>query len=83
MRDEVIMKEKEMKELNKVNEDRLKQQMTQYIEDSKVDRDQEKRERSDVNDFLAQQDVQDVFNNYDKQLQVMFKFYAAQDSKKD
>ena len=42
-----------MAELNKVNEDRLKQQMTQYIEDSKVDRDQEKRERSDVNDFLA------------------------------
>lgn len=71
------MKEKEMKELNKVNEDRLKQQMTQYIEDSKVDRDQEKRERSDVNDFLAQSEVQDVFNNYHKQLQVMFKFYAA------
>jgi hypothetical protein len=42
-----------MAELNKGNEDRLKQQMTQYIEDSKVDRDQEKRERSDVNDFLA------------------------------
>ena len=41
------------------------------------------RERSDVNDFLAQQDVQDVFNNYHKQLQAMFKFYAAQDSKKD
>lgn len=38
-RDEVVLRKEEQEELKKVNEDRLKAQMTQYIEDSKVDRD--------------------------------------------
>ena len=55
--------------------------MEQFIMDSKQDRDKEKVERQQINEFLRQTDVESVFALYDKQLRQMYKFYASQDKK--
>jgi hypothetical protein len=42
--------------------------MNKYIEDTKPDREQEKKERKDVQDFLKRPDVVAVFKTYEKPL---------------
>ena len=69
--------------MEKENQSRLKKSMESYIKDSKQDRDQEKKERKDVTDFLNKPEVLQVFETYKKQLYLIFKFYASQDNKKD
>lgn len=82
-RDDIILRQEEQNKLEKANEARLKEQMSKYIKDTKEDREIEKKERKDIQDFVQRADVQAVFDKYQKQLYLMYKFYAAQDSKKD
>ena len=51
--------------------------MSAYIKNSKKDRDEEKKERKDIEEFLVKADVKNVFETYKKPLEMMFKFYAA------
>lgn len=57
--------------------------MNKYIKDTKPDRELEKKERKDVQDFMQRPDVVQVFRTYEKPLQLMYKFYASQDKKLD
>lgn len=57
--------------------------MSQYIQTTKQEREIEKLERKEVQEFLDQQAVAEVFDTYGRQLYHMFKFYAAQDAQKD
>lgn len=57
--------------------------MQHYIEDTKEDRDVEKQERADIQNFLDAEEVQEVFSKHNRLLFHMFKFYAAQDTQKD
>lgn len=57
--------------------------MSKYIKDTKEDREIEKKERKDIIDFIKKPDVKAVFDQYQKQLFLMYKFYASQDNKKD
>jgi hypothetical protein len=57
--------------------------MSKYIKETKPDRDQEKQERKDVQEFLSRPDVDAVFKAYEKPLSILYKFYASQDQKND
>ena len=57
--------------------------MLEYIKTSKPDRDVEKKERKDVQDFLDSKPVASLFDAYKKPLNQMYKFFAAQDDKKE
>ena len=82
-RDDIILRQEEQKKLEKANEARLKEQMSKYIKDTKEDREIEKKERKDIGDFINKADVKKVFDQYQKQLFLMYTFYASQDTKKD
>jgi hypothetical protein len=82
-RDDVILRQEEQNKLAKANEARLKEQMSKYIKDTKEDREIEKKERKDIGEFVERADVKSVFDKYQKQLFLMYKFYASQDNKKD
>jgi len=69
--------------MEKDNEERLKNEMVKYIEGSKQDREVEKQERIDVAKFLEREDIKKLFETYDKSLNLMFRFYANQDTQKD
>ena len=77
------MRKEQTIEAKKENEELLKKKMNEFIKESKPDREQEKKERNDINNFVKTPDVQRVLENYHKQLAVMYKFYASQDSKND
>ena len=57
--------------------------MEDYIENSKVEREVEKLERKEIQEFIDSDLVATVFAQYQLQLHHMFKFYAAQDGNKD
>jgi len=57
--------------------------MEKYIEGSKKSRELEKKERADISNFMEMEEVKSVFSRYERQLHQMFKFFAAQDTKKD
>lgn len=57
--------------------------MKDYIEATKKDRDVEKWERKEIQNFIDTPAVNAVFDKYQRQLLHMFKFYAAQDPNKD
>ena len=79
-RDTVILRKDEQKKVQKDNEEKLKKQMNEYIQTTKQEREIEKLERQEVQGFLDQQAVTEIFDRYQRQLYHMFKFYAAQDS---
>ena len=51
--------------------------MELFITDNKQDREAEKEDRKEINDFLATPDVENIFGLYDKSLISMHKFYAS------
>ena len=55
----------------------------EYIKTSKPDREVEKKERQDVQEFLDSEPIASLFDDYKKPLGQMYKFYAAQDDKKE
>lgn len=55
--------------------------MDSYLKESAQDRGKEQRERKQINDFMGQEEVQNIFYRYDQALKHMFKFYASQDKK--
>lgn len=57
--------------------------MESYIKTSKPDREEEKKERQNVQAFLDSEPVAALFEGYKKPLSQMYKFYASQDDKKD
>ena len=57
--------------------------MLDYIKTSKPDREIEHKERKDVQDFLDSEPVASLFEDYKKPLHQMYKFFAAQDEKKE
>ena len=61
----------------------MKEQMENYIKQTKPDREVEKKERQDVIAFIDSEPVAALFESYKKPLGQMYKFYAAQDDKKD
>jgi len=79
----LIKKKEQSEKLEKENINKLKQQMDQLINETKGDREAEKKERLEVQEFISAGEVAKVFKTYDKQLQHMYKFYAAMDSKKE
>jgi hypothetical protein len=83
LRDDVIVRQEETKEAKKANEELLKKRMNDFIKETKPDREQEKKERQDIDDFMTTPEVQRILENYHKQLTVMYKFYASQDQKND
>lgn len=79
----MILRKDEQKKFQKDHEGKLKKQMNQYIKTTKQEREIEKLERKEVQEFLELKDVAAVFDAYQRPLFHMFKFYAAQDSQKD
>jgi hypothetical protein len=79
----VILRKDEQQKFQKDHESKLKKQMNKYIQTTKQEREIEKLERKEVQEFLELKDVAAVFDTYQRQLFHMFKFYAAQDSHKD
>jgi hypothetical protein len=57
--------------------------MKKYIEATKIDKELEKKEREEIDTFLEEPEVKELFEQYDKPLFSMYKFYAAQEIKKD
>ena len=51
-RDDLILRQEEQKNLEKENEAKLKVQMEKFIKESKLDREVEKRERQEINQFI-------------------------------
>ena len=51
--------------------------MESFISESKQDRMKVEEERQQINEFLKQQDVENVFALYEKALKHMFKFYSS------
>jgi hypothetical protein len=51
--------------------------MDSYYKESAQDRGKEARERREINDFMQQEDVQMIFEQFDMSLKHMFKFYAS------
>ena len=82
-RDDIVTKKEELAKIEERNAKRLKDQITDYIKQTRPNREFEKKERQDTIDFLASEPVKDLFEKYHKQLFHMYKFYAAQDVKKD
>lgn len=51
--------------------------METFIKESQQDRIKEHEERLQINEFIKQQDVENIFALYEKSLRHMFKFYAS------
>jgi len=53
--------------------------MEGYIREDKTGKDRLKKEAEQIRAFMQQSDVEEVFQNYERPLRHMYRFYAAQD----
>lgn len=53
------------------------------ISKTKEDRDNEKLERKELDDFMKKDEISQIFKTYEKQLYHMYTFYASMDLKKE
>jgi len=68
LRDDIVVRQEETTTAKKATEDSLKKRMNDFIKESKPDRAQEKKERSDVEEFMKAPDVVRILESYHKQL---------------
>lgn len=60
---------------------RIRSNMENFIKENQQDRVREQEDRKQINEFIKQPDVENVFSLFDKSLKQMYKFYASQDKK--
>lgn len=80
-REEVVKKEGSVALKEKELQSKIKLSMEAHVKETAPDRGKEQREQKQINDFLAQEDVQSVFYRYEQSLKQMFRFYSSQDKK--
>ena len=51
--------------------------MEKFIKEHLQDRDKEKEERQNINEFIKQHDVESVLGLYNNSLKYLYKFYAS------
>ena len=82
-RDKILTQKEAASKLEKDNEARLKAQIQDMISKTKEDRENEKLERKELDDFMKKEEISAIFKTYEKQLYHMYTFYASMDLKKE
>ncbi|TNV72993.1 hypothetical protein FGO68_gene7502 [Halteria grandinella] len=80
-REEVVKKQEAVQAKEKELQQKIRVSMEQHVKETAPDRGKEQRERKQINDFLSQEEVQQILYRFEPAMKQMFKFYASQDKK--
>ena len=80
-REDVAARQEIVEKKEKEVQNKIKQSMDSYYKESAQDRGKEGRERREINEFIQQDEVQSIFDQFEVSLKHMFRFYASQDKK--